>query len=226
MNQRDLVDGKGICSNFPEVAKTNKFPLMPPFGTAVSEPDAFLMTDFSEKCNAIIVLLTVHNTPPNQEDPNAYKPETISDPLKYYNRWMLLGGIRAIDYVASRTDFNGSLGLCGNSQGGGLSISLAGLDARVKAVLAIAPAHAEEQGTRYNKACGFPRYNIGGAALGLDTNLVKTASKYHDAVYFLKRYKGALMIQTGYRDDVAPSQRILRRTISLQARRRCSISAI
>ncbi len=43
------------------------------------------------------------------------------------------------------------------------------------------------------------------AALGLDTNLVKKASKYHDAVYFLKRYKGALMMQTGYKDDVAPS---------------------
>ena len=118
---------------------------------------------------------------------------------------MLLGGLRAIDYVFSRIDFNGDLGLCGNSQGGGLSISLAGLDERVKAVLAIAPANAEQQGTRYNKASGFPRYNIGGASLGLDTNKVKIASKYHDAVYFLKRYKGELMIQTGYRDDVAPS---------------------
>ena len=202
------VDGRTVNGYIAVPVGSGKFPAvisLPPFGTAVSEPDAFLMTDFAEKCNAIVVLLTVHNVPANQEDPNAYKPENLSDPLKYYNRWMLLGGIRAIDYVASRTDFNGSLGLCGNSQGGGLSISLAGLDARVKAVLAIAPANAEEQGTRYNKACGFPRYNIGGAALGLDTNAVKVASKYHDAVYFLKRYNGSLMIQTGYRDDVAPS---------------------
>jgi cephalosporin-C deacetylase-like acetyl esterase len=204
----DNVDGRTVNGYIAVPAGSGKFPAviqLPPFGTALAEPDGFLMTDFAEKCKAIIVLLTVHNTPPNQEDPNAYKPEDLSNPLKYYNRWMLLGGVRAIDYVASRPDFNGSLGLNGNSQGGGLAISLAGLDERVTAVLAIAPANAEQQGTRFHRASGFPRYNIGGAALGLDTNQVKTASKYHDAVYFLKRYKGALMMQTGYRDDVAPS---------------------
>ncbi len=202
------VDGRTVNGYIAIPTGGSKFPAviqLPPFGTAISEPDGFLMTDFAEKCQSIIVQLTVHNTPPNQEDPNAYKPEDLTDAAKYYNRWMLLGGIRAIDYVASRSDFNGSLGLCGNSQGGGLAISLAGLDDRVKAVLAIAPANIEQQGTRYHRASGFPRYNIGGTALGLDTNLVKKASKYHDAAYFLKRYKGVLMMQTGYKDDVAPS---------------------
>jgi cephalosporin-C deacetylase-like acetyl esterase len=204
----DNVDGRTVNGYIAIPAGTGKFPAviqLPPFGTIVSEPDAFIMTDFAEKCKSIVVMLTVHNTPPNQEDPNAYKPEDLSNPLKYYNRWMLLGGVRAIDYVVSRPDFNGSLGLNGNSQGAGLAVSLAGLDERVKAVLAIAPANSEQQGTRYHRASGFPRYNIGGAALGLDTNLVKKASKYHDAAYFLKRYKGALMIQTGYKDDVTPS---------------------
>ncbi len=202
------VDGRTVNGYIAIPAGGGKFPAviqLPPFGTTPFEPDAFIVTDFAEKCQSIIVQLTVHNTPPNEEDPNAYKPEDLTDPTKYYNRWMLLGGLRAIDYVASRTDFNGSLGLCGNSQGGGLAISLAGLDDRVKAVLAIAPANSEQQGTRYYRASGFPRYNIGGAALGMDTNLVKKASKYHDAAYFLKRYKGALMMQTGYKDDVAPS---------------------
>lgn len=202
------VDGRSVNGYIAIPAGGGKFPAviqLPPFGTTPFEPDAFIMTDFAEKCQSIIVQLTVHNTPPNQEDPNAYKPDDLTDPTKYYNRWMLLGGLRAIDYVASRTDFNGSLGLCGNSQGGGLAISLAGLDDKVKAVLAIAPANSEQQGTRYNRASGFPRYNIGGAALGMDTNLVKKASKYHDAAYFLKRYNGALMMQTGYKDDVAPS---------------------
>jgi cephalosporin-C deacetylase len=204
----DNVDGRSVNGYICVPAGSGKFPAviqLPPFGTQPFEPDGFIMTDFAEKCKSIIVQLTVHNTPPNQEDPKAYTPEDLSNPAKYYNRWMILGGLRAIDYVVSRSDFNGSLGLCGNSQGGGLSISLAGLDERVKAVLAIAPANIEQQGTRYGRASGFPRYNIGGAALGLDTNLVKIASKYHDAVYFLKRYKGALMMQTGYKDDVAPS---------------------
>lgn len=202
------VDGRTVNGYIALPAGSGKFPAviqLPPFGTTPFEPDAFIVTDFVEKCQSIIVQLTMHNTSPNQEDPNAYKPDDLTDPTKYYNRWMLLGGLRAIDYVASRMDFNGSLGLCGNSQGGGLAISLAGLDGRVKAVLAIAPTNIEQQGTRYGRASGFPRYNIGGAALGLDTNLVKKASKYHDAVYFLKRYKGALMMQTGYKDEVAPS---------------------
>ncbi len=204
----DNVDGRTVNGYICVPAGSGKFPAviqLPPFGTNPFEPDGFIMTDFSEKCKSIVVQLTVHNTPPNQEDPKAYQPDDLTNAAKYYNRWMILGGLRAIDYVASRADFNGSLGLCGNSQGGGLSISLAGLDVRVKAVLAVAPANIEQQGTRYNRASGFPRYNIGGAALGMDTNLVKTASKYHDAAYFLKRYKGALMMQTGYKDDVAPS---------------------
>lgn len=204
----DNVDGRTVNAYICVPAGSGKFPAviqLPPFGTSPFEPDGFIMTDFAEKCKSIVVQMTVHNTPPNIEDPNAYKPDDLTNPMKFYNRWMLLGGLRAIDYVASRSDFNGSLGLCGNSQGGGLSISLAGLDDRVKAVLAIAPANIEQQGTRYGRASGFPRYNIGGAALGMDTNLVKTASKYHDAMYFLKRYKGALMMQTGYKDDVAPS---------------------
>ena len=204
----DNVDGRTVNGYIAVPAGADKFPAviqLPPFGTTIFEPDGFLMTDFSEKCQSIIVQLTVHNTPPNQEDPNAYKPDDLTDPTKYYNRWMLLGGLRAIDYVASRADFNGSLGLCGNSQGGSLAISLAGLDDRVKAVLAIAPANIEQQGTRFGRASGFPRYNIGAVALNLDTNLVKKASKYHDAAYFLKRYKGALMMQTGYKDDVTPS---------------------
>ncbi len=204
----DNVDGRTVNGYIAIPAGEGKFPAviqLPPFGTTTFEPDGFLMTDFAEKCQSIIIQLTVHNTPPNQEDPNAYKPDDLTDPTKYYNRWMLLGGLRAIDYVASRADFNGSLGLCGNSQGGGLAISLAGLDDRVKAVLAIAPANIEQQGSRYGRASGFPRYNIGAVALNLDANLVKKASKYHDAAYFLKRYKGALMMQTGYKDDVAPS---------------------
>lgn len=204
----DNVDGRTVNGYMAIPVGGGKFPAviqLPPFGTIPFEPDAFIMTDFAEKCQSIIVQLTMHNTSPNKEDPNAYKPDDLTDPTKYYNRWMLLGGLRAIEYVASRTDFNGSLGLCGNSQGGGLAISLAGLDDRVKAVLAIAPANIEQQGTRYGRASGFPRYNIGGAALGMDTNLVKKASKYHDAAYFLKRYNGALMMQTGYKDDVAPS---------------------
>ncbi|MBL7814524.1 MAG: acetylxylan esterase [Saprospiraceae bacterium] len=204
----DNVDGRTVNGYIAIPAGSGKFPAiiqLPPFGTVPFEPDGFVVTDFAEKCKSIIVQLTVHNTPPNQEDSNAYKPNDLTDPTKFYNRWMVLGGLRAIDYVASRPDFNGSLGLCGNSQGGGLSITLAGLDERVKAVLAIAPANSEQQGTRYHRASGFPRYNIQGASLGMDTNKVKIASKYHDAVYFLKRYKGALMIQTGYKDDVTPT---------------------
>jgi cephalosporin-C deacetylase len=204
----DNVDGRTVNGYICVPAGNGQFPAViqsPPFGSTPFEPDAFLVTDFAEKCKSIIVQLTVHNTPPNQEDPNAYRPEDMSNALKYYNRWMILGGLRVIDYLFTRTDFNGNLGLCGNSQGGGLSLSMAGLDDRVKAVLAIAPANIEEQGTRYGRASGFPRYNIGGAALGFDTNMVKIASKYHDAAYFAKRYKGALMIQTGYKDDVTPS---------------------
>lgn len=178
---------------------------LPPFGDAPVEANEFVLTDFAERCNAIAIQMTVHNTPPNQMDFQAYKPNNLLKAEEYYNYLMMAACLQAVEYVSKRDDFNGSLGVTGNSQGAGLAISIGGLDSRVSAVIAANPASSEQQGFRFNRASGFPSFVKQGLDLGLDTNVVKQTSKYHDVAYFAKRFKKPLLVLNGYRDDVTPA---------------------
>jgi hypothetical protein len=107
--------------------------------------------------------------------------------------------------LAQRADFNGSLGVTGNSQGAGLAISVGGLDSRVTAILAANPASSEQQAVRFYRASGFPRYVKQASDLMLDTLIVRQTSKYHDVMYFAKRYKNPLLVLNGYKDEVTPA---------------------
>ncbi len=179
--------------------------VLPPFSDLPFEPSDFVANNFAEYCNAITLHLTVHNTPPNVVDPMAYKPDNLLQADGYYNRLMIMGCLQAVNYLAQRPDFNGSLGVTGNSQGAGLAISVGGLDSRVSAILAANPASSEQQGVRFNRASGFPRYVKQGSDLSLDTNIVRQTAKYQDVMYFAKRYKNPLLVLNGYRDEVTPA---------------------
>jgi cephalosporin-C deacetylase len=182
--------------------------IIPPFGELPFEPSDFVANDFAERCNAITLHLSVHNTAPNVPDPNAYLPNNLLKADGYYNYNMIMGCLQAVEYLAKRTDFNGSLGVTGNSQGGGLAITVGGLDSRVSAVLAANPASSEQQGVRFNRASGFPRYVRQGSDLNIDTNIVKQTAKYHDVMYFAKRFKNPLLVLNGYKDDVTPASTV------------------
>jgi cephalosporin-C deacetylase len=179
--------------------------ILPPFGEFSFESSDFIANDFAERCNAMVLQLSVHNSPPNIVDNNAYLPNNLLKADEYYNRTMILGCLQAVEYMAKRADFNGSLGIMGNSQGAGLAISVGGLDSRVSAVFAANPASSEQQGVRFQRASGFPRYVRQASDLNIDTNIVKMTSKYHDVAYFAKRYKNPLLVLNGYKDEVTPA---------------------
>ena len=179
--------------------------VLPPFGDLPFDPNDFVANNFSEYCNAITLHLTVHNTPPNVVDPMAYKPDNLLQADGYYNRLMIMGCLQAVNYLAQRTDFNGSLGVTGNSQGAGLAISVGGLDSRVSAVMAANPTSSEQQGFRFYRASGFPRYVKQASDLSLDTIIVRQTAKYQDVMYFAKRYKNPLLMLNGYKDEVTPA---------------------
>ena len=206
--QLDNVNNRKVYGYLTVPASVGKHPavlLLPPFGDAPIDANDFVLNDFAEKCNAIALQLTIHNTPPNQFDPTAYKPNNLLKADEYYNRLMLLSCLQAVQYLNQREDFNGSLGVAGNSQGAGLAISLGGLDNRVSAVMAANPASSEQQGYRFKRTSGFPSFMKQATELGLDTNIVKITSKYHDVAYFAKRYKKPLLVLNGYKDDVTPA---------------------
>lgn len=209
--QLDGVDGRKVYGYLSIPKGSGKFPAvlsLPAFGDGTFPSDGLVNGDFSDKGNAISLVINVHNAPPNEIDPNAYKPDIFSDANKIYARYMVLAGLRAIDYLTSLPDFNGSLGVCGLSQGGGLSIMLAGLDNRVSALMVDNPAFCNHHAWKVGKPAGFPQYLKNAAAQSLDIEAVSKAVKYYDAAYFLKRYKKPAMILTGYLDDVTPAESV------------------
>ena len=179
---------------------------LPSFGDSPNlvQPDPTV----AEYLGALSMQISIHNAEPDQVDPNAYLPNNITDPNSIYYKLSLLACIRAVDYLFSRSDFDGiNMAVNGVSQGGGLAIMLAGIDDRVSLLVQSNAALCEHAGLKYNKASGFPYYLQSSAETdGSSSHSVQTlaAAKYFDAVYFAKRYTGPSLHFISYEDDVCP----------------------
>jgi len=157
---------------------------------------------------AISLSIWMHNTEPDVEDFNAYKPEIWDDEQRIYYRYGVLGLVRAMDFIESLPDYNGKdLGLFGVSEGGGLSILAAGIDDRPTMVGASIFALSEHSGFKYERASSFPYFLVRSITVWPpepDERVVQ-ASKYFDAMRAAKRYKGPVYTTTNYMDEVVMS---------------------
>ena len=126
----------------------------------------------------------------------------------YYKR-VVLGCIRAIDYIEQFTPWNGQqLGVTGSSQGGFLSLATAGLDHRVTCYAPVHAALCDHTNSLRGFACGWPHYFYTGGEkkeVGENSDEVVT-SRYYDGVNFARlitdKQKG--WFSFGYNDDVVP----------------------
>lgn len=126
----------------------------------------------------------------NKNDRNAH----------YYKR-VYLGCVRAVDFIYSLPEFDGStLGVTGGSQGGALSIVMAGLDSRIKFLAAVHPALCDYAGFLHQRAGGWPHY-YRNAQPG--PNEVETLA-YFDVVNFARRVNVPGWYSWGYNDVVCP----------------------
>ena len=180
---------------------------LPPYGTSQAVVGAD--TESAEKGGMIAVSISIHNRPVNQDDPNAYEPDDNTDRDKFYYRYGLIGAMHVIDYLETRPDFDGNVCAMGVSQGGGLSIILAGIDDRIGLLINSNPTMGQHVGFKYNQASGFPYYlstieakNQGNANV---FNAAVNATKYYDAMFHARRFKGASYSLTGLKDLVVPS---------------------
>ena len=180
---------------------------LPPFGSAsaIVGPD----TESAEKGGMIAVSLSIHNRPVNQDDPNAYVPDVHTDRDQFYYRYGLIGAMHVIDYLETRPDFDGNVCAMGVSQGGGLSILLAGIDDRISLLIHSNPTMGQHVGYKHDRASGFPAYlsiiddlNQGNTTV---FNNAVNATKYYDAMFHARRFRGASFSLTGLRDLVVPS---------------------
>lgn len=192
---------KGIQGPFPAILS------MPAFGDIANivNPEPVI----AEWGGAILMTISIHNAEPDEIDPNAYLPNDITDRDGVYFKNAIAAGIRSIDYLYSRPDFNGEdLGVIGLSQGGGLALMTAGVDDRVKTLVQTVSALCGHAGHRYNKASGLPFYIQFSRAIDgfIDhENATIDATAYYDGIYFAKRFKGPSLTFISYADTISPA---------------------
>lgn len=133
---------------------------------------------------------------------NRYMVSGLDNKNSYYYRRVVLGCIRANDFLSALPQYDGrNLGVMGGSQGGALSMMTAALDARVKGLAVWVPALADLTGYVYGRAGGWHH------AFKDEQNRTKEkieTSKYYDAVNFARRLKIPGIYTFGYNDETCP----------------------
>lgn len=127
----------------------------------------------------------------------------LDDRDQYYYKRVYLGCVRAIDYIFSMNEFDGStLAVTGGSQGGALSIVTAGLDSRVKYLAAFYPALCDLTGYLEGRAGGWPH-------MFRDFKEEahpkwKEVAAYYDVVNFARKLNVPGWYSWGFNDNVCP----------------------
>jgi cephalosporin-C deacetylase len=130
----------------------------------------------------------------------------ILDKTDYYYRRLFTDGVRAIDAIAAQ-DFvdPDRIAVSGGSQGGGIALAVAGLDQRVKAVMADVPF-----------LCDFPRaVRVAGRDPYLEIvrylaqhrdrrEQVFETLRYFDGVCFARQSQADALFSVALMDDVCP----------------------
>ena len=117
---------------------------------------------------------------------------------KNYFLYMYLADVRAVDYLASRPDWDGkTLVVMGTSMGGQQSFCAAGLNPKVTAMLVNVPAGADANGTAHGRKIGYPFWD------DKDPQVMQTA-QYFDTVNCAARIKVPSLVAMGFIDTVTP----------------------
>jgi cephalosporin-C deacetylase len=124
---------------------------------------------------------------------------------RYYYKRVYLGCIRANDFLVSHPKWDGhNLGVTGGSQGGALSIVVAGLDRRVTVLAAYYPALSDLTGYLSGRAGGWPHmFRAAGEGSHRTPDQIRT-SAYYDVVNFARRVKAPGLYLWGWNDEVCP----------------------
>ena len=158
-----------------------------------------------------VLWMNVHNFSPTMEPAARNKAwKALNKPVffarinshdrykQYYHR-VLTGLCRAVDYLASRPEIDGSrIGAFGVSQGGGLALMLAALHPRIKAVCANVPALCDHHAFTQGRRPGWPRM--------VDPKNKATAvcASYYDAALLASQIKVPCWIIGGMIDTTCP----------------------
>jgi cephalosporin-C deacetylase len=109
---------------------------------------------------------------------------------------MYLADYRAVEYLASRPDWDGTtMVVMGTSMGGQQSLAAAGLNPRVTALIVHVPAGADVTGPLHGRAPSYPDWNVN------RPEVLETA-RYFDVAYFASRIRAKSLVSMGFLDEV------------------------
>jgi len=131
----------------------------------------------------------IRTTPPSQATGVSTEYQAIgnTDRETSYFLNMYLRDSRAIDYIASRPDWDGkTIVVMGTSMGGHQSLVAAGLNPKVTAVVVNEPAGADSNGDLHGRRAGYPNWPSD------DPKVMETAL-YFDTVNFASRIKAPVL---------------------------------
>ena len=131
----------------------------------------------------------------------AYNAVKMNDRNTFYYKRVYLGCVRAVDFIFSLPEFNGTdVAVTGGSQGGALTIVTAGLDKRIKYMAAMFPALCDNTGYLNKRAGGWPHYFKNAEP---KPGEVETLG-YYDVVNFARRVTAPGFYTWGYNDLTCP----------------------
>ncbi len=120
-----------------------------------------------------------------------------NDRDRNYFLQMYLGDYRALDYLASRPDWDGRiLVVTGTSMGGQQSFAMAGLHPKVTHLIVHVPAGADSNGPLHGRVAAYPNWNL------TKPNVAQTAL-YFDTVNFAPHIHAKCLVSMGFLDTAA-----------------------
>lgn len=186
--------------------------MMSPPGAGVRGPDRDIWG--WADLGFIVLYVGIHEVPlrpmPEPGDPKAvpgnYPSLGLDDPNHYYFRRVILGCLRANDYLVTLPKWDHkNLIAYGGSQGGYLSITTSALDPRVTSAEISYPAYCDESGYAHGRPAGWPALKFNDPN---DTEAQRAAkiatTAYFDSVNFARRIKVPAHYAWGYNDETCP----------------------
>lgn len=125
----------------------------------------------------------------------------MNDKNRHYYKRVYLGCVKAVDFIYSLPEFDGTnIAVTGGSQGGALTIVTAGLDKRIKYAAGMYPALCDHTGYLNKRAGGWPHYFRNQEA---GPGEVETLA-YYDVVNFARRVSAPGFYTWGFNDLTCP----------------------
>jgi cephalosporin-C deacetylase-like acetyl esterase len=204
----DHVNGKHIYGQFAKPKKDGKYPALVQFQWASPPYPLQKSWIMGYAANGWLALdIEPHDVLPDQ--PKAYYdalPKELKnyqaigedDREKSYFLQMYLADYRAIDYLASRPDWDGkTLVVIGTSMGGQQSLCVAGLHPKITHVIVNEPSGCDTNSALHGRQSGYPNFPAN------NPKVMETAL-YFDAVNFTPRIHAKSLVAMGFVDTVAP----------------------